>query len=239
MANPTTNYGFVLPTPSDLVTDLPADFEVALQGVDTQMKTNADAAIAKSIVDAKGDIVAATAADTVTRLAVGANNTVLTADSSTATGLKWAAAAGGGKILQVVNTIVAAVRTTTSTTFVDITGASATITPSSASSKVLAIANLPAAYVSTTGGTGYAFVNTVRGSTEISQGMTGKYVSGGSGGTLVGDIYSGITMVTYDSPATTSATTYKLQFKQAGGFTFYASDSANFPISLTLMEIGA
>jgi hypothetical protein len=98
LANPTTNYGFVLPTPSDLVTDLPADFEVALQGVDTQMKTNADAAIAKSIVDAKGDIVAATAADTVSRLAVGANNTVLTADSSTATGLKWAtpAAAASG-----------------------------------------------------------------------------------------------------------------------------------------------
>lgn len=96
MANPTTNYGFVLPTPTDLVTDLPADFEVALQGVDTQMKTNADAAIAKTIVDAKGDIIAATAADTVSRLAVGANDTVLTADSTTATGLKWASAASGG-----------------------------------------------------------------------------------------------------------------------------------------------
>lgn len=50
----------------------------------------ANAAVAKSIVDAKGDLIAATAADTVSRLAVGANNTVLTADSSTATGLKWA-----------------------------------------------------------------------------------------------------------------------------------------------------
>jgi len=91
MANPTTNYGFVLPTPTDLVTDLPADFDVALQGVDTQMLTNANAAIAKTIVDAKGDIIAATGADAVSRLAVGANNTVLTADSTTATGLKWAA----------------------------------------------------------------------------------------------------------------------------------------------------
>jgi hypothetical protein len=96
MANPTTNYGFVLPTPTDLVTDLPADFEVALQGVDTQMKTNADAAIAKTIVDAKGDIIAATGADTVSRLAVGANNTILTADSTTATGLKWSALSAGG-----------------------------------------------------------------------------------------------------------------------------------------------
>jgi len=94
MANPTTNYGFVMPSPTDLVTDLPADFEVFGQAVDTQMLTNANAAIAKTIVDAKGDIIAATAADTVSRLAVGANNTVLTADSTTATGLKWATPSG-------------------------------------------------------------------------------------------------------------------------------------------------
>lgn len=44
-------------------------------------------------IDAKGDLVAGTGADAFARLAVGANNTVLTADSSTATGLKWATAA--------------------------------------------------------------------------------------------------------------------------------------------------
>lgn len=54
--------------------------------------------ISANIVDAKGDIIAATAADTVSRLAVGANNTVLTADSSTATGLKWSTPAGGSNI---------------------------------------------------------------------------------------------------------------------------------------------
>jgi len=48
--------------------------------------------VQNDIVDAKGDIVAATAADAVSRLAVGSNNHVLTADSSEATGLKWAAA---------------------------------------------------------------------------------------------------------------------------------------------------
>jgi len=47
------------------------------------------------ILDAKGDLITATAADTPARLAVGANNTVLTADSTTATGLKWAAASSG------------------------------------------------------------------------------------------------------------------------------------------------
>lgn len=56
-------------------------------------------AISPTTVDAKGDIIAATAADTVARLAVGANDTVLTADSSTATGLKWATPASGGMTL--------------------------------------------------------------------------------------------------------------------------------------------
>jgi hypothetical protein len=48
--------------------------------------------IQPTIVDAKGDLIAATAADTVTRLGVGANDTVLTADSTAATGLKWVGA---------------------------------------------------------------------------------------------------------------------------------------------------
>ena len=52
--------------------------------------------IQPTIVDAKGDLIAAVAADTPARLAVGANDTILTADSTTATGLKWAAPAAGG-----------------------------------------------------------------------------------------------------------------------------------------------
>jgi hypothetical protein len=47
-------------------------------------------AIQATIVDAKGDIIAASAADTVVRLAVGSNGRVLTANSATATGLEWA-----------------------------------------------------------------------------------------------------------------------------------------------------
>jgi hypothetical protein len=61
--------------------------------------THSHSEIASTIVDAKGDLIAATAADTVSRLAVGANDTVLTADSSTATGLKWATPAAGGMTL--------------------------------------------------------------------------------------------------------------------------------------------
>jgi hypothetical protein len=65
---------------------------------------NGTAAIQSTIVDAKGDIIAATGADAVSRLAVGANDTVLTADSSTATGLKWAAAGGAADNFTLLNT---------------------------------------------------------------------------------------------------------------------------------------
>jgi hypothetical protein len=60
------------------------------------VKSAADASIAKTIVDAKGDLIAATAADTVARLAIGTAGQVLTVDSAEATGMKWAAPAGGG-----------------------------------------------------------------------------------------------------------------------------------------------
>lgn len=72
MANPTTNYGFVLPTSSDLVTDLPADFDVALQGVDTRLKAlNPETTL--------GDLAYGSAtANTNTRLAIGTTGQVLT-----------------------------------------------------------------------------------------------------------------------------------------------------------------
>jgi len=95
----TTNYGWTTPNDTDLVKDGASAIRSLGTAIDTTVFNNAGAAIAKTIVDAKGDIIAATAADTVSRLAVGANDTVLTADSSTATGLKWAAPVSGGMTL--------------------------------------------------------------------------------------------------------------------------------------------
>ncbi len=68
-----------------------------------------DTAIQPTIFDAKGDLIVATAADTPARLAVGSANQVLTVDSSTATGLKWAApAAAGGLTLLSTTTLTGA-----------------------------------------------------------------------------------------------------------------------------------
>jgi hypothetical protein len=64
----------------------------------------ANAAIAKSIVDAKGDLIAATAADTVARLAVGTNGQILVADSAEATGLKWSTPASAASGLTLIYT---------------------------------------------------------------------------------------------------------------------------------------
>ena len=82
-----------------------------VDGVTSAIQTQIDSkigsasAINPTIVDAKGDIIAATTADTVARLAVGANDTVLTAASGETTGLKWATPSGGAPWLvqKVVN----------------------------------------------------------------------------------------------------------------------------------------
>jgi hypothetical protein len=59
--------------------------------IDTTVFNNAGAAIAKTIVDAKGDLIVATAADTVSRQAIGTDGNVLLADSGQSTGVRWGA----------------------------------------------------------------------------------------------------------------------------------------------------
>jgi hypothetical protein len=110
MANPTTNYGFVLPTPTDLVTDLPADFEVALQGVDTRLK-------ALQPGTTEGDIAYSSAtANTNTRLGIGSTGNVLTVAGGVPT---WAAPAASASGL----TLVKAQTIGTSVTSVTVTDA--------------------------------------------------------------------------------------------------------------------
>ena len=118
----TTNYGWDTPDDTDLVKDGAAAIRTLGSSIDTSFVdlkggttgqvlakasgTDMDfswvtdaTGIPATIFDAKGDIIAASAADTAAILGVGANDTVLTADSTAATGLKWATVPSGGRTL--------------------------------------------------------------------------------------------------------------------------------------------
>jgi hypothetical protein len=195
---------------------------------------------------AKGALLSASAASTPAVLAVGSNDQVLTADSSTATGLKWATPAAGGKVLQVVQATYATQTTVASTTFTD-TGLSASITPSSSSSKVLVLVTQSLAWTRDRD-SGGANLKLLRGSTTIFQPNAGAYAL------LMNQIYidtsatenflshSLVQTFNYlDSPATTSSTTYKTQ--QAAYDTGYNGTSitniGGGTSSIILLEIGA
>ena len=98
----------------DIASAIPAPSTVSstelgyLDGVTSAIQTQLDAKTAKSTLTTKGDVYAATAASTVARLGVGANNTVLTADSAEATGLKWATPSSGGMTLLSTTTLTGA-----------------------------------------------------------------------------------------------------------------------------------
>ena len=126
-------------------------------------------------------------------------------------GSSWLAL--GGKLGQVVSTTKTDTFTAATSTFTDITGMSVTITPTSATSKVLVVANLQG---SNAFNIDSAALQLVRGSTLIAQGdaagsrtQTTSSILGGTDGNL----FSSNVVLFLDSPATTSATTYKLQGK--------------------------
>jgi len=81
------NYGWLEPDNTDLVKNGALAIRTLGNAIDTTMATM----VPKSIVDAKGDLIAGTAADTAARLAVGNNGETLVADSSTSTGLRYTA----------------------------------------------------------------------------------------------------------------------------------------------------
>lgn len=116
----TSNFGWTTPADTDLVKDGAAAIRTLGNGIDTSLvdlkggttgqvlskASNTDLDFTWSsvdpltILDAKGDLISATAADTPARLASsGVNGDVLTVDTSTSTGLKWAAASSGGMTL--------------------------------------------------------------------------------------------------------------------------------------------
>jgi hypothetical protein len=259
MSNPTTPFSWQMPTATDLVTDLPADFEVFGQAVATSMAdllggttgqvlsktTNADMdftwvttddtnAIQNAIVDAKGDLIGATAADTPARLAVGTNGQILTADSTTATGLKWAAPAGGGKVLQVVQATTNTTVQSSSSAYADTT-LTATITPTLSTSKILVMVSHTDNYRSGANAANSIGMRLMRGATEVYTAIREAMKSSGAG-----TLYVPISFNYLDSPATTSATTYKTQFASENNTAAIWVQQGGVAVStILLLEIGA
>jgi hypothetical protein len=188
---------------------------------------------AASPLTTKGDLYTFGTSDT--RLGVGANGTILVADSAEATGLKWAAPAGGGKVLQVVNAGTATVGTSTTSTYID-TGLTATITPTAATSKILVLVSQNGVLKNSAAENNRVGIKLLRGSTVIETiGELFLFT-----GTTV-QIYGTTVSTSYlDSPATTSATTYKTQFASTNNTAEVQVQANNVHRStITLLEIGA
>ena len=195
--------------------------------------------VANTLVDAKGDLLVGSAADTVARLAVGTNNHVLTADSSATNGVKWAAPAGGGKILQVIQDTVNGEVSTTSSSFQD-TGLEVTITPAATGSRILLIATCGNVAKLNGSVNNSVYLELDRGGTQIYFGADGTHFTNTDG-----YLYAGPISFSYvDSPNTTSATTYKVRFRSyVSGQTSIINKSTagvnTINSTLIAMEIGA
>ena len=147
-----------------------------------------------------------------------------------------------GSVLQVVNAAYSTLTSTTSTSPID-TGLSASITPTSASSKILVLTSMYAQSYVTSGtarDTGGNFV-LVRASTNIwNSNDVNFYIDGGTGATFSFNNINLWNLSYLDSPATTSATTYKVRFNSISGRTMIINNGGSVaPSTITLMEIAA
>ena len=193
-------------------------------------------------IAAKGNLLVGTAADTLAALTVGTNGHTLVADSAETTGLKWAAPAGGGKVLQVVSATTTTLKNIATTTQTD-TNITATITPTSATSKILVL--ISACFRLTRNANGlYTGARLQRGATSIADFGDYKFahlsVEASSLPTRV-DLGGNYSITYLDNPATTSATTYKVQAKvelttNSAAIDYQYGDG---PSTITLLEIGA
>jgi hypothetical protein len=142
-----------------------------------------------------------------------------------------------GRILQVVSVNTSSTTTLNSSTPTDVTGLSVSITPTSSSSKIFITVSVPVSAVS------IAQFNLVRGSTSIGVGSGGTYNSTFITSCIGNSNYMMTPSFNYlDSPATTSATTYKLQmFTDSNATVNKRTADSVFATTatITVMEISA
>jgi len=162
------------------------------------------------------------------------DGTIVNADINASAAIAGTKLTGAGKVLQVVNASTQTEAASTSGTYAD-TNLTASITPSSASNKILVLINQ---CMGKTGGDNYINVRLLRGATAI--GGSGD-LSGSSAYTnsaAYNYIGTGFSCSFLDSPNTTSSTTYKTQFARAGSGTAEARVQIDTGASyITLIEI--
>jgi len=191
----------------------------------------------QDVIEAKGDLIVGTADDVVGRLAVGTDGYVLAADSVETTGLKWVPQTSG-KILQVVSATTATATTNSSTSVWADSSLTVTITPSVATSKVLILVSQE------TFQDGGLFV---AGGHRLLRGASVVYETAGTSNRRTTSMYdpnntdtqmaATLPMAYLDSPATTSATTYKTQILPNNGTMTAQYDSSTS--SIIAIEVAA
>lgn len=138
-------------------------------------------------------------------------------------------------IIQVVTATTNTAVTNTTATYAD-TGLTAAITPHSTTSKILVLVSQSVQPV--TGSNTYvAGFQLLRGATSINETLLSANAAVGGGGALA--IKTNVPIMHLDSPATTSATTYKTQTYIAAGGTRVVSQEASSRSNITLIEIAA
>jgi hypothetical protein len=156
------------------------------------------------------------------------------ADSAETTGLKWQAPASGGKVLQVVAASTTTFSTSSSSAFAD-TGLTATITPSSATSKILVLVNQNGLYKTAQNANAAATVKLLRGATNL----TTFAVELAYTNSLLSLGVASASTSWLDSPNTTSATTYKTQYASGNNNAAIQVQANADESTIVLMEIGA
>jgi hypothetical protein len=261
MATTTPNFGWSVPTSTDLVKDGATAIETLGDAIDASLVDlkggttgqilsknsnsdmdftwTSDAGFANPMTTT-GDMIYSSSGSTPARRGIGSTGQVLTVAGGVPT---WATPAGGGKILQVVNATTTSVTSISSTSYADVTNVTLSITPASSSSRILIM------WASAVRGeiSGYddalpsVYFQLLRASTAVaSENLIMSGSSSGTGGNGR-ELENAFGFHYVDSPATTSATTYKIQAKRTtpGGTTSVTIGTSFYNQSFTAFEIGA
>jgi len=176
-----------------------------------------------------GDTIYSSSGSTPARLGIGTAGQVLTVNSG-ATAPEWASPTS--KVVQIVTASYATETTNATSTYAD-TGLTATITPTSASNKVLVfVSQNGVSKTSSNSGSGVQ-IKLRRASTDI---LTIANQAAYTGAAVANNV-GAVSCEYLDSPATTSATTYKTQFANRVNVSAVVTQEYNISSTIVLMEV--